>query len=95
MSAKAVHRISLNIRHATFDFLLSLRPGRLTLTKNIRYEIMKLLFPARTPAIRRIQRLAGFKRPKRLIFVGDLPRNTMGKVQKAALRDQYKDLYQC
>jgi malonyl-CoA/methylmalonyl-CoA synthetase len=41
------------------------------------------------------ERLAGFKRPKRVLFVEDLPRNTMGKVQKAALRARYKDLYQC
>ena len=38
-------------------------------------------------------RLARFKQPKRVIFVADLPRNTMGKVQKAALRETYKDLY--
>jgi malonyl-CoA/methylmalonyl-CoA synthetase len=40
-------------------------------------------------------RLAGFKRPKRVLFVDDLPRNTMGKVQKAALRERWKDLYRC
>jgi malonyl-CoA/methylmalonyl-CoA synthetase len=38
-------------------------------------------------------RLAGFKRPKRVLFVDDLPRNTMGKVQKAALREQFGGLY--
>ena len=37
--------------------------------------------------------LAGFKRPKRVVFVDELPRNTMGKVQKAALRQAYADLY--
>ena len=41
------------------------------------------------------ERLAGFKRPKRVLFVDDLPRNTMGKVQKAVLRERWKDLYQC
>ena len=39
-------------------------------------------------------RLAKYKQPKRVIFVDALPRNTMGKVQKAALREQHKDLYQ-
>jgi malonyl-CoA/methylmalonyl-CoA synthetase len=40
------------------------------------------------------ERLAGYKCPKRVLFVSELPRNTMGKVQKAALREQYADLYQ-
>ncbi|MAF84263.1 MAG: AMP-binding protein [Gammaproteobacteria bacterium] len=35
------------------------------------------------------ERLANFKRPKRLFFVPQLPRNTMGKVQKNTLRQQY------
>ncbi len=39
-------------------------------------------------------RLAKFKLPKRVIFVPDLPRNTMGKVQKNALREEYGKLYQ-
>jgi malonyl-CoA/methylmalonyl-CoA synthetase len=38
-------------------------------------------------------RLAKFKLPKRVIFVDDLPRNTMGKVQKNVLRDQNAKLY--
>lgn len=38
-------------------------------------------------------RLARYKLPKRVIFVDDLPRNTMGKVQKNLLREQYKELY--
>ena len=38
-------------------------------------------------------RLARFKQPKRVLFLKSLPRNTMGKVQKAALREEYKDLY--
>ncbi len=39
------------------------------------------------------ERLAKFKLPKRVIFVNELPRNTMGKVQKAELRKTYGDLY--
>jgi len=38
-------------------------------------------------------RVAKYKHPKRVIFVEELPRNTMGKVQKNLLRDAYKDLY--
>ncbi len=38
-------------------------------------------------------RLAKFKCPKRVIIVDDLPRNTMGKVQKNLLRETYSDLY--
>lgn len=36
--------------------------------------------------------LAGFKVPKAVVFLNELPRNTMGKVQKKQLRDTYKDL---
>ena len=39
------------------------------------------------------ERLAAYKLPKRVIFVNDLPRNAMGKVQKALLRETYRDLY--
>ena len=35
-------------------------------------------------------KLANFKIPKRCVVVNDLPRNTMGKVQKNVLRAQYK-----
>lgn len=35
------------------------------------------------------ERLAAFKAPKRVFFVGELPRNAMGKVQKNLLREQY------
>jgi malonyl-CoA/methylmalonyl-CoA synthetase len=38
-------------------------------------------------------RLAKFKLPKRVLFADELPRNTMGKVQKNVLREEYKDLY--
>lgn len=39
------------------------------------------------------QQLAGYKQPKRIIFLDELPRNTMGKVQKLALRESYKALF--
>jgi malonyl-CoA/methylmalonyl-CoA synthetase len=39
------------------------------------------------------ERLAGYKLPKRVVFVADLPRNAMGKVQKNLLRESCKDLY--
>ena len=38
-------------------------------------------------------KLGSFKVPKRVLFVEDLPRNTMGKVQKAELRKRFSDTY--
>ena len=38
-------------------------------------------------------RLARFKQPKRVYIVDQLPRNTMGKVQKNVLRETYKDTF--
>jgi len=38
-------------------------------------------------------RLANFKIPKRCFVVSELPRNTMGKVQKNLLREQYGGLF--
>ncbi|MFZ9510264.1 MAG: AMP-binding enzyme, partial [Burkholderiaceae bacterium] len=37
--------------------------------------------------------LANFKIPKRCFVVAELPRNTMGKVQKNLLREQHKALF--
>ncbi|MEM1049911.1 MAG: malonyl-CoA synthase [Pseudomonadota bacterium] len=37
--------------------------------------------------------LAKFKQPKEIILIDELPRNTMGKVQKNVLRDDYADLF--
>lgn len=39
------------------------------------------------------ERLANYKLPKRVLFVDDLPRNAMGKVQKNVLRETYSKLY--
>ncbi|SDD44617.1 malonate--CoA ligase [Ruegeria marina] len=38
--------------------------------------------------------LARFKHPRKLLVLDELPRNTMGKVQKNILREQYKDMFQ-
>ncbi|MEO6093054.1 MAG: AMP-binding protein [Novosphingobium sp.] len=37
--------------------------------------------------------LARFKCPKRIIVIAELPRNTMGKIQKKLLRERYADLF--
>ena len=39
------------------------------------------------------QSLARFKQPKKFVVIDELPRNTMGKVQKNLLRDQFKHLF--
>jgi malonyl-CoA/methylmalonyl-CoA synthetase len=38
-------------------------------------------------------RIARFKQPRRVVFRDELPRNTMGKVQKNLLRDELAGLY--
>ena len=38
-------------------------------------------------------RIANFKVPKQVFVVPELPRNTMGKVQKNLLREQHKGLF--
>ena len=37
--------------------------------------------------------IAKYKHPKRFVIIDELPRNTMGKVQKNLLREQYKDTF--
>lgn len=39
------------------------------------------------------KKLARFKLPKRILFVSELPRNAMGKVQKSVLRKTSEELY--
>ena len=36
--------------------------------------------------------LAKFKQPRKLVIIDELPRNSMGKVQKNLLREVYKDI---
>ncbi len=38
------------------------------------------------------ERIARFKQPKQIVVLDELPRNTMGKVQKNLLREQFADL---
>jgi len=40
------------------------------------------------------RRLASFKTPKRAVAVDELPRNAMAKVQKAALRERFRGLFE-
>jgi malonyl-CoA/methylmalonyl-CoA synthetase len=40
------------------------------------------------------RQIAGFKVPKRVFIVDELPRNAMGKVQKNVLRDRHRGLFQ-
>lgn len=54
--------------------------------------------PGRVPDITAIgddliRRLANYKRPKKILMIDQLPRNTMGKVQKKALREIHADLF--
>ncbi|WP_299817557.1 malonyl-CoA synthase [uncultured Roseibium sp.] len=54
--------------------------------------------PGQTPDLDAIMKAAGsslarFKHPRKLVLVDSLPRNTMGKVQKNILRDQYGDMF--
>ena len=37
-------------------------------------------------------RLASYKKPRHVVFTDELPRNAIGKVLKAQLRDQYRDI---
>ena len=37
--------------------------------------------------------IANFKVPKRVVFVAELPRNSMAKVQKNILRENYSGLF--
>ncbi|NDD44248.1 MAG: hypothetical protein EBZ24_02070 [Synechococcaceae bacterium WB9_4xB_025] len=38
--------------------------------------------------------LAGFKVPRKIFTVDELPRNAMGKVQKNVLRDQFAKVFE-
>ena len=58
--------------------------------------VAAVVVPTGTPALTEAAitaaldgRLARFKQPRRVFFVGELPRNTMGKVQKNLLRERF------
>ena len=60
--------------------------GFLVAKKGYRLEAEKILKELSTS-------LAAFKRPNKLIILENLPRNTMGKVQKNKLREEFEGLY--
>jgi acyl-CoA synthetase (AMP-forming)/AMP-acid ligase II len=39
-------------------------------------------------------RLAGYKRPRSIDFVAELPKNAAGKIDKGSLKRHYKELYE-
>ncbi|MEE2692364.1 MAG: AMP-binding protein [Pseudomonadota bacterium] len=49
--------------------------------------------PDDTALAKAMEPLAKFKRPRRFFWLDALPRNTMGKVQKQALREKFKDAF--
>ncbi len=60
--------------------------------------VVGIIVPDGTPDLDAIQTsisasLARFKHPRKLITIPQLPRNTMGKVQKNALRDEFGKLF--
>ncbi|MEE8042009.1 MAG: malonyl-CoA synthase, partial [Pseudomonadales bacterium] len=40
------------------------------------------------------EHIAGFKLPKRVAFIDELPRNAMGKVQKNVLRERFATTFE-
>lgn len=60
--------------------VVSVKPGSDRLTESEVIESLK-------------GQLANYKVPKAIVFVDSLPRNAMGKVQKALLRDLYKEFW--
>ena len=39
------------------------------------------------------EKVAKFKQPKEVFFENELPRNSMGKVQKVELREKFKNIF--
>ncbi len=60
----------------------------------VRREAGREEVTAETVRARAKAELAGYKVPKRVFFVDELPRNTMGKVQKSVLRERYGDAFE-
>lgn len=50
-------------------------------------------FPDDTALADAVETLAKFKRPRKFFRVNELPRNTMGKVQKQQLRERFNEAY--
>ncbi|MBL3559657.1 malonate--CoA ligase [Rhodovulum sulfidophilum] len=96
----------LNVYPKEIEEVLDAQPGVLESAvigvphPDLGEAVLAVLVPApgETPELQAIAgsvatQLAGFKRPKRLELIEALPRNAMGKVQKAALRESYRDSF--
>ncbi|MBL3573708.1 malonyl-CoA synthase [Rhodovulum sulfidophilum] len=96
----------LNVYPKEIEEVLDAQPGVLESAvigvphPDLGEAVLAVLVPApgETPELQAIAgsvatQLAGFKRPKRLELIEALPRNAMGKVQKATLRESYRDSF--
>ena len=62
--------------------ILSALSGLVVLKKGKKISVDEVIEHCRS-------RLAGFKRPRSVIFIDTLPRNAMGKVLRKELREKY------
>ena len=61
--------------------------GWVVIRKRVTSSIFSAMYASIIASLK--TRIAGFKVPKRVHVVDELPRNAMGKVQKAELRKRY------
>ena len=66
--------------------------ARLSLQSFVRDSPKALLMPMGIIQLAK-ESLANFKIPKHVVFLDELPRNSMAKVQKNVLRERYDDLF--
>ncbi len=81
--AGVIESAVIGVPHADFGEAVVAVVATQTLTSADETEMIRVLRKS----------LAPFKVPKRIVFVAELPRNAMGKVQKAVLRETYKSSF--